>query len=253
MKRKFVLWILIIAFGLIAIFSAYKLISILTEYRRGEDTYAGLTNFVQVQEDVSQTGEAVEPEEDTGYYIDHQGLREINDDYIGWIHIEGTAVSYPITQAGDNDYYLYRMFDGTYNGAGCVYMDYKNSASWTDQHTIIYGHNMKNGTMFADAVNYRKQEFYDAHPTGILMTPNGNFELQFFSAYSPGVNESAWETEFTSQEFYEDWLQKAKERSVFESDVTPTAEDRVITLSTCTYDHRSDSRFVILAILKPIE
>ena len=253
MKRKVVLWILIVVFCLIAIFAAYKIISIMSEYREGENTYTGLTNFVQVREDVSQVGEVLQPEEDAGYYIDHDGLREINSDYIGWIHIEGTDVSYPITQGPDNDYYLYRMFDGTYNGAGCVYMDYKNSSAWLDQHTILYGHNMKNGTMFADAVNYRKQEFYDAHPTGLLMTPYGNFELQFFSAYSPEVHESAWETEFASQEFYADWLQNARERSVIRTNVTPTPEDQVITLSTCTYDHRTEARFVILAILKPIK
>ena len=251
MKRKTVLWILLGLFAVVAAISGYKLITILQEYRRGEETYAGLNQYVQAVPGVSQSGQ-VQQEEEEEYYIDHEGLMEINADYIGWIHIEDTKVSYPITQTADNEYYLYRMFDRVYNGVGCVFMDYRNSPAWTDSNTVIYGHNMRTGTMFADAVNYTDQAFYDAHPTGILMTPQGNFQLQFFAAYQAGVKEDAWKTEFSSREEYAAWLQNAISRSAIRGNYTPTAEDRVVTLSTCTFDHRTSSRLVILAILKPI-
>ena len=252
MRKKLVLWIALVVFAVIAIFSAYKLITILGEYREGEEVYAGLNQYARIEPTVSQSGEK-QPEEEDGYYIDHAGLLEINGDYIGWIHIEGTRISYPITRTNNNEYYLYRMFDGTYNGAGCVYMDCRNSPTWTDTHTVVYGHNMRTGTMFADAVNYTSQEFYDAHPTGILMTPGGNYELQFFSAYQAGVEEDAWNTDFSTQSEYASWLENAVERSAIESRFVPTPQDRVVTLSTCTFDHRTGARLVILAILKPME
>ena len=80
--------------------------------------------------------------------VDFNGLKAINPEVIGWIQIEGTSISYPIMKGKDNDYYLKHTFEGNYNAAGSIFIDYTNNSNFEDCNTIIYGHNMKNGSMF---------------------------------------------------------------------------------------------------------
>ena len=88
--------------------------------------------------------------------------------------IEGTKINYPIVQGEENSYYLKHLFSGEWNGSGCIFLDFRNDASFADRHSIIYGHHMKNGTMFTDLDKYKKQEFFDEHPIALLITPDKN-------------------------------------------------------------------------------
>mgnify|MGYP000782800669 FL=1 len=106
-----------------------------------------------------------QPDEDDTIWpeVDFSVLREINPDIVAWIYIEGTKINYPIVQGGDNSYYLKHLFSGEWNGSGCIFLDFRNDVSFADRHSIIYGHHMKNGTMFTDIDKYKKQEFFDEH------------------------------------------------------------------------------------------
>lgn len=255
--KKILFWVLLAVLLAVAVFSGYKLISLYMEYRQGEQTYGNLAQYVHIDGTAAQEGDASQGSaQDQGEKvlptIDYDNLRAINPDLVGWIYIADTNINYPIVQGTDNDEYLYRMFDGTYNAAGSIFMDYRNASDWTDRNTVIYGHNMKNKSMFANVGNYKSQSYYDAHPTGWLLTADGCYELQFFAGYTASEGDRAWDLVFSSQEDYAGWLSQAKQKSVFSSTVTPTAEDRVITLSTCTYD-RANARFVLLAVVKPVE
>jgi sortase B len=128
-------------------------------------------------------------------------------------------------------------------------MDYRNEPDFTDRNTVIYGHNMNNGTMFADFHKYIDQEYYDAHPTMLLLTPDGDYRVEFFSGYISTLDTNAWQREFYSEEEYSDWLETAVDCSAFESEVVPTVEDRVITISTCS-DSAAKTRFVLLGVLR---
>lgn len=262
MKRNVLFWICIVLLVIVLLFSGFQLIQEVAEYRKGEKTYEDLSQFVQFETEppqtrpsVSGTEETTEPEVDPIPVVDFESLCARNGDTVGWIYIPGTNVSYPIVRAADNDYYLYRLFDGTVNSSGSIFMDYKNDETWQDRHTVIYGHNMKNGTMFANILDYNDQSYYDAHPTGYLLTPQGDFEIVFFAGYvadptEPG--EDAWQMNFEDNDAYLKWLRHAGTRSTFLSQWIPGVQDRVITLSTCSYAY-DDARYVLHGILKPMD
>lgn len=104
---------------------------------------------------------------------------------------------------------------------------------------------MKNGTMFSGLTEYKKKEFYDEHPVILLMTPDQNFRVEIFAGYVASVKDNAWDIAMESDMKFETWLEEAKERSCFESEIIPAATDRVVTLSTCSYEF-DNARFVLI-------
>jgi len=119
-------------------------------------------------------------------------------------------------------------------------------------NTVIYGHRMKNGTMFAALGNYQEQVYYDAHPVFLLVTPEGRYVVELFSGYVADTAESAWMLDFSDEQAYLAWLEEVGEKSAFSSKVSPRAEDRVVTLSTCSYEFEN-ARFVLHGVLRPEE
>lgn len=184
--------------------------------------------------------------------VDFESLLEINSDVIGWIYIEGTNINYPVVQGEDNDYYLYRLFDGTYNSSGSIFMDYRNHEDFLDPNTVLHGHHMRNDSMFANITEYKNQSYYDAHPYALLLTPDGNYKLEFFAGYVTGLDSIAWKMRFSSDRDFAAWLDQTIGESCFSSDVVPTAQDRLVTLSTCTYEFEN-ARFVLVGVLRPAE
>lgn len=156
--------------------------------------------------------------------------------------------NYPVVQGEDNSYYLKHLFSGEWNGSGCIFLDFRNDASFADRHSIIYGHHMKNGTMFTGIDKYKKQEFFDEHPVALLITPDKNYKVDFFAGYVAAPQDDAWEIGFTEAEF-EVWLQNAADRSCFTSEVAPNISDHILTLSTCSYEF-DDARFVLAGVLR---
>ena len=105
--------------------------------------------------------------------------------------------------------------------------------------------------MFAGIINYQNQAFYDAHSTGLLITPDGTYEIQFFSCYVADTKASAWDLSFSEGSFGA-WLDGISQKSYFRSNITPTASDRILTLSTCTYDFEN-ARFVLHGVISKID
>ena len=154
-------------------------------------------------------------------------------------------INYPVVQGADNQYYLKHLFNGKWNSSGCIFLDSRNTPDFSDRHSIIYGHHMKNGTMFSGLTEYKKQEFYDAHPTVLLLTPEKNIRIEIFAGYVAGVSDKAWEIALGSDKEFGDWLEAAEERSCFESEVPFAVTDRIVTLSTCSYEF-DNARFVLV-------
>lgn len=269
MKRKIPLILLCLLFLGIAGYSGSRLYAEWTEYRVGEAAYEELTQYIHLDTtpptEMAQSPEEtntpreiptedIEPTEapdDTNWpVVDFDALLAINPDVVAWIYIEGTNINYPVVQGQDNSYYLNRLLDGTYNGAGTIFLDYRNKSDLSDRNSVLYGHHMQNGTMLHQITKYKEQSFYDEHPVCLVMTPNGNYKLEFFAGYVIDMNSQAWKMEFASDEEYTQWLDDAISRSTFTSTVQPTAQDRVVTFSTCTYEY-NDARFVLVGVLKP--
>ena len=253
--RKTICVILILILAAIMVFSGYQIFRELKMQKESADIYTDLEDFIDYPEetdgvpDETQSGETEAVT--VGPTIDFAGLKEINDDCVAWIYIEDTVINYPVLQGSDNAYYLKHLIDGKWNSAGSIFMDSRVNADLSDRHSIIYGHHMKNGTMFSGLAQYKKQAYYDEHPTRLLITPEQTYQIEFFAGYVAKVNDPAWDTGFESDEDYEDWLQQAKDRSCFQSPLSPAVTDRVLTLSTCSYEF-DNARFVLLGILKPL-
>ena len=127
---------------------------------------------------------------------------------------------------------------------GCAYCYARNNV----KRWHIYGHHMKNGTMFTGIDKYKKQEFFDEHPVALLITPDKNYKVDFFAGYVAAPQDDAWEIGFTEAEF-EVWLQNAADRSCFTSEIAPNISDHILTLSTCSYEF-DDARFVLVGALR---
>lgn len=259
--KKHVCAILIFIFIGTSVFAGRQLYLQQTEYQSGENAYTELEQYVHlsdpdVEEDhVEQVssesgGQAeTEPTDMTNWpEVDFETLQAINPDIIAWIYIEGTAINYPVVQGDDNGYYLKHLADGSYNGSGAIFMDYRNDSDFSDSHTIIYGHHMKNGTMFSGLDGYKKQAFYDEHPVALIVTPERNYKVEFFAGYVADVEADAWQLNFTL-ESKEQWISAAKSKSCFESNIIPAVTDNIVTLSTCSYEF-NNARFVLLGVLK---
>jgi len=264
--------VLLILFFSVGIYSAVQIFKSLAEYEEGNNSYEDLGAYVQVPMPPEKPIQVTVPEIDESEIItsddeiettlpepteppidwpvvDFEGLLSINEDCVGWIMIDDTKINYPIVQGDDNNYYLRRLFDGTWNSAGCIFLDYRVAEDFSYRNNPIYGHKMNNGSMFADLSNYKKQEYYDLHPIGYLLTPEQNYQIEFFAGFVVRSDGIAWDYEFESDEDFEEWLIDIQEMSCFESEIQPEVTDTIITLSTCSYEF-SYARFVLLGRLK---
>lgn len=233
----------------IACFSGYQVLRILHEYRVGADAYFKLEQFASLPPASEETEET--PAEPAWPEVDFTALAAVNPDVTAWLYGPDTGISYPVVQGEDNDYYLDHLFDGTANGAGCLFVDAACQPDLSGRNTVIYGHRMKNGTMFAALGNYREQAYYDAHSSFLLLTPERRYVVEWFSGYVADTEESAWTLDFSGEESYLAWLEEVRGKSDFSCGVSPTAEDRVVTLSTCSYEFEN-ARFVLHGILREI-
>ena len=244
---------------LLAAGSGFMLVQEIGEYRESAEAYDGLADLVELpkQEEKPDTTEETSGEDDSVVLpsVDFEALQKTGPDVIAWLTLPDTAVNYPVTQAEDNDYYLRHLYDGTYNKAGCLFADYENKKDFSDRSTIIYGHNMRDGSMFASLNEYKEQSYYDRHPQMYLVTPDGGYLCDIFAAFEAkpkesGSDTSPWRMEWKDDGAYTTWLSAMANRSVVETDVTVTSSDKVLTLSTCTPG--GASRFIVMGKLTEV-
>ena len=246
--------ILCCIFLAIAIYAAYNIIKIQSEYKKSVDAYKKLDNYTMEQTTSETSGESEEePVKEKPYpEVDFAGLKSVNSDVIGWIYVPDTEINYPIVHTSDNDYYLDHLVDRTQNPAGAIFLDTRNPSDFSDLHSIIYGHHMKNGSMFAALKGYKKQDFFDGHKTGYLITQDAAYSIDFFAGHVANVEENVWQLDFDDAADFDNWIKSLKEVSAFKSDVEPQYGDRIFTLSTCSYEF-DDARFVLSGKLTKIE
>lgn len=255
-KRKAVGIAVVSLCGLLALGSGFLMAHDLNQYAESAGTYDGLAEHVEVPED-DNTGTESAGEDSSVILptVDFEALWETGPDIIGWLTLPDTAINYPVTQTDDNEYYLHHLYDGTYNKTGCLFADYENKEDFSDRNTIIYGHNMRDGSMFATLNEYDEQNYYDGHPQMYLVTPDGGYVVEIFTAFvaktsESGSDTSPWRLDWKDDGAYTTWLNAMKERSVVECDVAVTSSDKVLTLSTCTPG--GASRFIVMGKLAAV-
>jgi len=184
-----------------------------------------------IEEEVS---EAVRIENDAGYKIDFEKLKDINKNTVAWLKVNGTEIEYAVVQSSNNNYYLNHNFENKYNKAGWVFADYKNKFDETDKNIVIYGHNRKDGSMFGTLKNVLQEEWYNNEENNILtlITEKGEHKYRVFSIYEIKNEDYYIDTEFTDDEF-ENFIETLKKRSIKDFNAEISSEDSILTLSTC--------------------
>ena len=249
--KKFICILLMLVLLAVLGCCVWQIVGITDEYQAGEEVYEELEQYIVMPEippvETTADEEPVEAEAAQIQWpeVEFDALAQVNGDIVGWIYIPGTVINYPVVQGEDNEYYLKHLFDGKTNSSGCIYLDCGAEGDFTSMNSVLHGHHMKNGSMFAGICKYKDQSYFDEHPTAMLLTPDGNYLVEFFSGYVCEVAADAWDYDFD-----EAWLDKRIRSSYFDADVVPTTEDHILTLSTCCYDFK-DARFVLHGILVP--
>ena len=208
---------------------------------------ADVTDLQENEMETSASGslKTTDPENNTDLpEINFKALQAVNPDVIGWIYSPDTTINYPVVQGSDNAYYLKHLADGKENRNGCPFLDVQNRSDFTDGNSIIYGHHMQNGTMFAGISWYEDQSYYDEHPVMYLMTPAAYYRIEIFSGYITTMDSSAYMQTFGSIREHTDWLREVSGKSDFRVNLEISAYDRVITLSTCAYRFEN-ARYVL--------
>ena len=181
--------------------------------------------------------------------LDLAALREVNADVFAWIYIPDTTISYPLLRSRDNQEYLNLTWDLQASSSGSIFLERKNAVELTDFNTLIYGHNMKNGTMFSPLHQYKDQSFADTHPYVYIATGTSILVYEVFSAYTADVVSDTYLLYFEDSSRKEYAIDFFMNKSEIASSAVPSADSRILTLSTCTGLGNYNYRWVVQAVL----
>ena len=246
-RKKLILNVLLFVCAAVIVYCGVRIYGIYSEYGKGDKLNESLGHYAQVNEEIGSNGDAVQ-----NIAVDFDELLAINKDVVGWIYLQDSPIDYAVVQGEDNSYYLDHAVTGETQSYGAIFVDAYNSPGFVDDNTIIYGHRMNNGAMFAELLKYEKQSFYDGHKTMILATPEGNYTLEVFSARKIAAEEENYPLTFGDADSFMAFINEVKTQSLVQTDVEVTAEDRLVMLSTCIKGDDS-RRFVVHAKLVPID
>ena len=180
-----------------------------------------------------------------------RALKKRSDNFAFWLYIGDTTINYNVMQAADNDYYLHRNIDGKYAESGSLFLDFRNDPKTLSGHTIVYGHNMNDGSMFGNLLKFYtggNDQYLKEHPYMYTYSEDGVGIWKIFSVYETNADEYYIETNFASQELYYNFIKDLQNKSVFKTDVLLKATDDVMTLSTCYKFNHVNGRLVVSAV-----
>ena len=246
-KSDVLLTIALIAAIAVFCYAAFNLYHIYTEYKKGTDEYNQIEEMAVTERD-ADSAEVAGPNAQLKppIEVDFDKLKSVNEDVVGWIYVDALPdISYPIVKGKDNQTYLHQTYEKNYNFAGTIFVDYENSGDFSDCNTLVYGHNMKNGSMFGHLKKFREDDkLYKQDKYFWILTPERNYRYEIISAYTTGVNSDTYTLFKGPGEEFEKYLETIKGYSEIQTDDTDlTIKDRIVTLSTCTGNE--STRFVV--------
>ncbi len=289
-KRRLIVGILLVVF----LGAAGGMLSVLLQYQKSRNFYSQaaeqytslvLSDLPTGEEDLSAEGDAALSQEGAletkdrlseraPLTVDFEALQAVNPDIIGWIYCADTIINYPVLQGEDNDFYLQHSYDKNPLKQGSIFIDVENKRDFSDRNTIIYGHHMKDGSMFSVLHSWRNQEFYEEHPVMWLLTPEQDYKIVLFSGYTASAysdtytifpletyggsgGESLRERSPKAYEELEGYLETCVRQTNFRPEESwkelcrwDEFEYRYVLLSTCAYEF-DDARFVLHGVLIP--
>ena len=249
---KKVIWILLLVFFVVLIvFSLSKIIPWIMDNIKTNEEIKELEKIVEVKEE--DNNEVVIYDYDSKYLdeeflsLDFNKLLKENPKTVGFIKVSGTKINYPFVQYSDNNYYLNHSFYNKYNGAGWLFLDYRNNID-TDQNSIIYAHGRADGTMFGSLKNTLSSKWQDNDKNHVVKvsTPSNNYVYEVFSIYHIKTTDDYLQINFNSDNSYNKFLNNIKNRSAYNFNTKISSGNRILTLSTCYND---DEKMVLHAKL----
>lgn len=248
MKKKFIFKTVAVLCAAACVVSVTQVLRIRHEYKQGVEEYNHLADILVSPADtsiyVTKNAPAESETEQAPIDVNFEMLREMNANAVGWLYCEGTLINYPVMQSSDNSYYLKHLYNDQTNSSGAIFMDAQNAPDMSNVNTIIYGHNMKNGTMFTSLMNYSQQWYYNQHPVLYYLTEEHDYRIDVFASYETSDGSEAFTVFFDSEPTYANFLQQRRDLSQISSSVPVSTEDNIVTLATCGYNFKN-SRYVV--------
>lgn len=259
-KNRKRIWLVFgILFAIAAVIAVSFMINETLHRQNASDAYEEMTSetyAIQDFESESETEESASgfsveiPEKN----LDWDALHEENADIYAWIYVPDTDVDYPVLRhPADNSYYLDHNIDGTEGYPGCIYTEDYNAKDFSDIHTVLYGHNLKDGTMFTSLHNFENPDLFEKDHYIFIYTEESVFVYQIFAAYEYSKIHLLDNFDYTNAYSYGNFLESVYETgdkaANIRRDVPVTTDDRLITLSTCTEDHNAELRYLVTGVL----
>lgn len=238
-RKNMILNVILVAAIVVFCVSAFKLLQIGKGYKDGQSEYEKVRDVAIKNADDKEK-----------FRVDFDELMKINDDTVGWIRFykEPSQINYPVVQGEDNDLYLHKTFSANENTLGAIFVDAAASSDFTDKNTIIYGHRMKDGSMFRKLEEYKDKDFWKENPYFYIYTPDGK-EITY-KIYSVGQvldTSDTYLTSFAGEEDYQKFLDMTMKEADYDTGVKVTTDDTIVTLSTCTAAS-DEHRFVVRGV-----
>lgn len=231
--RRLASRIIIICLAGIVLVSGWKVFNLLKGYMADRAVYDRISDLA-------------------GDSIDFDALREINPDIIGWLYYKDTIIDYPIVQGEDNDVYISMLFDRTWGGCGTLFADCITEAPFRQFNTIVYGHHMKDGTMFACLKELKDPEYCKKHSRLELTTPEGKFDLVVWAFLNEPADSNIYLTNIKDENEKQSYLNLIVGLADYITNIEVTTEDRLVMLSTCAYEFE-DARYIVVCKMVPQE
>ena len=219
----------------IFLFCVYHIIDIQLDYIKADRLYADAAKAYVTKSDDTENG----------YSVDVTALREVNRDIIGWLLVDDTDISYPILHTTDNVKYLTTAYDGTRSNSGSIFMNAYNAADFSDQNTLIYGHHMRDKSMFGKLMEFEDPDFLNNHRTFTIYTDTRTLKYDIFAAYVTYSASFVYTDHFDYTWDYYNYIEKSLKSSIADMGVSVTTDDKIVTLSTCTSRGNRAERFVV--------
>ena len=213
----------------VTIFCVFNIYNKAVEYKKSDNVYE------TINESVNDTASKKEDSNSNSVLSKYNKLIADNEDYRCWLKMDNTKIDYPVVQSNDNSYYLDRDFNKNYLAAGSIFMDFRNDFD-SDKSVVIYGHNMRNNTMFGELDNFKRESFFKENNKFKIEYKDKTYTYEVFSVYIGDASENFVEVSFDSDEEYIDYLNRIKSKSLFKSDIEVSNKDIIVTLYTCSYE-----------------
>ena len=231
-KTNIPIIILMIFFIILLFFSGTKIVIWYMNNQNNKKISDEIAEFVTVDETKEDNEEK--------YVVDFEKLKEKNSDIVAWLKVNGTNIETTVVKTTDNDYYLTHNFNKEYNSAGWIFADYKNKVDGTDKNLVIYGHNMRDDSMFGSLKWVINEDWYNNEDNKYitLITENETQVYEVFSVYRIEKEDYYIQTNFDTEKEFNTFAQTIKKRSKKDFNVDVNKEDNILTLSTCANNNK---------------